>query len=164
MKLLVDVRNTSTGEADEGFALARLFVNRGTLAIHERGTGSRKTIATRAGDGMIRLPVLILLDSGTSGAAELFASAMSSNMRADLIGEHTIGRTAIQSLIKLPDSTGLWISTSRYLTPDGTPLHEKGLEPTVPVEEPDVEFGEAPPPGDPILDKALERLSLKRAA
>ena len=113
---------------------------------------------------MIRLPVLILLDSGTSGAAELFASAMSSNMRADLIGEHTIGRTAIQSLIKLPDSTGLWISTSRYLTPDGTPLHEKGLEPTVPVEEPDVEFGEAPPPGDPILDKALERLSLKRAA
>jgi len=58
----------------------------------------------------------------------------------------------------------MWLSTSRYLTPAGMPLHEKGLEPTVPVEEPDVEFGQTPPPGDPILDKAIERLSEKKAA
>jgi carboxyl-terminal processing protease len=112
----------------------------------------------------VTLPVTLLVDAGTSGAAELFASALSGNKRADLIGEHTIGRAAIQRLIKLPDSSGLWLSTSRYLTPAGTPLHEKGLEPTVVVDEPDVEFGQPPAPGDPILDKALERLSVKQAA
>ena len=74
---------------------------------------------------------------------------MSGNQRAELVGEHTIGRAAIQRLIKLPDSSGLWLSTARYLTPAGTPLHEKGLEPTVAVDEPDVEFGQTPPPGDP---------------
>jgi C-terminal processing protease CtpA/Prc len=51
------------------------------------------------------------------------------------------------------------LSTSRYLTPSGAPLHEKGLEPTVAVDEPDVEFGQTAPPGDPVLEKALERLA-----
>ena len=50
------------------------------------------------------------------------------------------------------------------ITPAGTPLHEKGLEPTVAVDEPDVEFGQTPPPGDPVFDKALERLTDKKAA
>ena len=102
----------------------------------------------------------MLIDTGTSGAAEVFASALAGNHRADLIGEHTIGRAASQKLVRLPDGAGLWLSTTRYLTPAGTPLHEKGLEPTVPVDEPDVvEFGQQPPTADPILDKALERLT-----
>ena len=164
-KLIVDVRRTSTGEAEQGLALARLFVAPGaTLAIREKSGSMRETILSTAGDGAIKMPALVLLDVGTSGAAELFASALSGNMRADLVGEHTIGRAAIQRLIKLPDSSGMWLSTSRYLTPLGTPLHEKGLEPTVAVEEPDVEFGQTPPPGDPVLDKAIERLTLKQAA
>ncbi len=163
-KLIVDVRRTSTGEADQGLALARLFVDQGTLAIRERSASVKEPIAAGTGDGAIKLPVLVLLDAGTSGAAELFASAMSGNQRAELVGEHTIGRAAIQRLIKLPDSSGLWLSTARYLTPAGGPLHEKGLEPTVPVDEPDVEFGQTPPPGDPTLDKAIERLSVKQAA
>ena len=164
-KLIVDVRRTSTGDGEQGLALARLFVAPGaTLAIREKSGSPRETIAAAAGDGAIKLPALVLLDSGTSGAAEIFASALSGNQRAELMGEHTIGRAAIQRLIKLPDSSGMWLSTSRYLTPAGTPLHEKGLEPTVAVEEPDVEFGQAPPPGDPILDKAIERLAEKKAA
>lgn len=164
-KLIVDVRRTSTGEAEQGLALARLFVAPGaTLAIREKSGGARETIVAATGDGAIKLPALVLLDVGTSGAAELFASALSGNLRADLVGEHTIGRAAIQRLIKLPDSSGLWLSISRYLTPLGAPLHEKGLEPTVAIEEPDVEFGQAPPPGDPTLDKAIERLSEKKAA
>jgi carboxyl-terminal processing protease len=165
MKVILDVRRTSTGDAEQGLALARLFVGPGaTLAIRERSGGVRETIAAAAGDGAVKVPALVLLDVGTSGAAELFASALSGNKRADLVGEHTIGRAAIQRLIKLPDSSGMWLSTSRYLTPAGTPLHEKGLEPTVVVDEPDVEFGQTPPPGDPVLDKALERFSEKKAA
>ena len=105
------------------------------------------------------LPIILLVDNGTSGAAELFASALLGNKRADLVGEHTIGRAAMQRLIKLPDSSGLWLSTARYLTPAGMPLHEKGLEPTLPVDEPDVEFGQTPAPGDPILEKAVERFA-----
>jgi carboxyl-terminal processing protease len=164
-KLIVDVRRTSTGTYDQGIALARLFVAKGTLAMRDsKGAPSRDMIVSNTGDGAVTAPVILLVDAGTSGAAELFASALAGNQRADLVGEHTIGRAGVQKLIKLPDGSGLWLTTVRYLTPAGTPLHEKGLAPTVGVEIPDVEFGQPAPAGDPALDKALERFAEKKAA
>jgi carboxyl-terminal processing protease len=163
-KLVVDVRRVSNGSIDEGLALARLFVGKGTLAIRETKGGVREPIDVGTDDGAVTLPTVLLVDTGTSGAAEIFASALVGNQRADLIGEHTIGRAASQKLVRLPDGAGLWLSTTRYLTPSGTPLHEKGLEPTVPVDEPDVEFGQPAPTTDPVLDKALERFTEKKAA
>jgi carboxyl-terminal processing protease len=162
--LIIDVRRTSGGTLDEGLGLARLFVGSGTLAQRETKGAPIETIAARAGDGTISLPTTLLVDTGTSGAAELFASALVGNKRAELVGEHTIGRAATQKLIKLPDGTGLWLTTTRYLTPSGTPLHERGLEPTVAVDEPDVEFGQPAPTTAPALEKALERITQKKAA
>jgi carboxyl-terminal processing protease len=163
-KLVVDVRRASSGTIEQGIALARLFVPEGTLTIREQKGGVREPIAAAAGDGAVTLPMVVLVDTGTSAASEIFAAAVSGNKRGDLIGEHTIGRAASQKLVKLPDGAGLWLSTMRYLAPSGAQLHEKGLEPTVPVDEPDVEFGQPPPTADPILDKAIERLSEKKAA
>ena len=167
-KLIVDVRRTSTGTPDQGLATARVFVAKGTLAVRETKGAPQETVAAATGDGAVTLPAAVLIDTGTTGAAEVFAAALAGNQRADLIGEHTIGRAAVQKLVKLPDGSGLWLSTTRYLTPAGTPLHEKGLEPTVAVDEPEpTEFGAAPSPGsttDPILDKAIEHVSMKQAA
>jgi carboxyl-terminal processing protease len=163
-KLIVDVRRVSNGSPEDGLAVARLFVAKGTLAMRETKNGPRETIATGPGDGSITLPAVVLIDTGTSAAAELFASALAGNKRADLLGEHTIGRAAEQKLIKLPDGAVLWLSTMRYLTPAGTPLHEKGLEPTIAVNDPDVEFGQPAPSTDPILEKAIEHLAGRKAA
>jgi carboxyl-terminal processing protease len=162
--LIVDIRRTSGGSLDGGVALARLFVASGTLAQRESRGGAPQAIDAHEGDGAIKVPVTLLVDNGTSGAAELFASALAGNDRAELVGEHTIGRAAEQQLVKLPDGSGLWLTSTRYLTPKGMPLHQKGLEPTVIVDEPEVDFGQTPPAGDPILDKALERVTHKKAA
>jgi carboxyl-terminal processing protease len=158
-KLVIDIRRTTSGTYDQGLALARLFVAKGTLAVREtKGAATKDTITAASGDGSISLPAVVLLDNGTSGAAELFASALNGNQRADLVGEHTIGRAGVQKLVKLPGGSGLWLTTVRYLTPAGNPLHEKGLEPTVPVEGPEVEFGQPAPTADIMLDKAIERV------
>jgi carboxyl-terminal processing protease len=158
-KLVIDIRRTASGSYDQGIALARLFVAKGTLALREtKGAPTKDTIAANPGDGSVTLPAVLLMDNGTSGAAELFASALNGNQRADLVGEHTIGRTGIQKLVKLPGGSGLWLTTVRYLTPAGTPLHEKGLEPTVAVEGPDVEFGQPAPTTDTALEKAIEHV------
>lgn len=162
--LIVDVRRASGGSPDAGLALARLFVASGTLAMREAKGQERETIASGSGDGSVTLPTTLLIDTGTSGAAEVFAAALSGNKRAELIGEHTIGRAAQQRLVRLPDGTGLWLTTTRYLMPDGKPLHGAGLEPTVQVDQPPVEFGQPAPTEDPILNKALERVAQKRAA
>lgn len=164
-KLIIDVRHTTGTPLDTGVALARLFVGSGTLAMKESRSGARETIAASSGDGSITLPTEVLIDTGTTGAAELFAAAMQGNKRADLVGERTLGRAAVQTLVKLPDGSGLWLSTTRYLTPDGNALHEKGLEPTVAVDEPEaVEFGQPVPTADPILDQAIARIAEKKAA
>jgi carboxyl-terminal processing protease len=101
---------------------------------------------------------VVLVDNGTSGPAELFAAALSGNQRATLVGERTIGRAAMQRLVRLSDGSGMLISNAWYLTPSGTPIHEKGLTPAVAVEVPDVDFGNPPPATDAILEKGLEVL------
>jgi carboxyl-terminal processing protease len=164
-KIVIDIRRTASGSYDQGIALARLFVAKGTLALKEtKGAPAKDTIAANPGDGSITLPAVVLMDNGTSGAAELFASALNGNQRADLVGEHTIGRTGTQKLVKLPGGAGLWLTTVRYLTPAGTPLHEKGLEPTVAVEGPEVEFGQPAPTTDAALEKAIEHVQLAPVA
>jgi len=163
-KLIVDVRRASGAPLDSGLAVARLFVAKGTLAQRETKGTEKESITATAGDGAITAPTALLIDTGTTGAAELFASALAGNNRAQLIGERTIGRAAVQKLVKLPDGSGLWLSTTKYLTPSGAPLHGKGLEPAVAVDEPDVEFGQPAPAADPVLDKALEELTQKKAA
>jgi carboxyl-terminal processing protease len=162
-RLIIDVRNAATGDLSEGIAAARLFVSSGTLAVRESRSAGQAKIAATKGDGAITLPVTVLVDSGTSGAAELFAAALAGNKRAELIGERTVGRTGIQELIKLPDGSALWITSSRYLTPAGAQLQAKGLDPDVAVDQPEGEFG-APPPADAILQRAIERLTAKKAA
>lgn len=66
--------------------------------------------------------------------------------------------------MRLPDGSGLWLTHLRYLSPKGTQIHEKGLEPDVEVDQPEVEFGSEPPTGDATLQKALEHFAQKKAA
>jgi carboxyl-terminal processing protease len=162
-RFVIDVRNSAHGDLDDGIAAARLFVKSGTLAIKQTKTG-KTTIAADAGDGAIAAPVVVLVDSGTAGPAEVFAAALSGNGRAQLVGEHTQGRAAHQRLVTLPDGSGLYLTVERYLTPKSAQLHEKGLEPDVEVDEPDVDFGSPAPTTDPTLDRALQVLTAKQAA
>jgi carboxyl-terminal processing protease len=162
---IIDLRRTAEGPFDNGIAAARLFVKSGTL-VQESGRDVKVAtkIAAKAGDGAIDSPLSLLVTTGTAGAAEVFAAALEGNKRADLIGEHTLGRAGLQKLVKLPESRGLWLTYARYLTPDGKPIHGKGLEPTLQVDEPDVEFGAPAPTTDPVLDSAVQRAKTKRAA
>ncbi len=162
-RLIVDVRNTASGEFTEGIAAARLFVGSGTLSVRESRASGQTKIAAEKGDGAVTIPVTLLVDSGTSGPAEIFAAALAGNKRAELIGERTIGRTGAQELVKLPDGAALWITSTRYLTPAGAQIQAKGIEPDVAVDQPEGEFG-APAPADAILQRAIERLSTKKAA
>lgn len=166
--LVIDLRHAAEGAIEHGIATARLFVKSGNIAIKagrepvgpdkKPVEGPREKIAAQPGDGAITLPVKVLMTAGTSGAAEVFAAALEGNQRAELIGEPTIGRAALQKLVPLPEGRGLWLTYARYIHPSGEPIHGPGLKPVVVVAEPDVEFGEAPPANDPILDAALARL------
>jgi len=177
-RIIVDIRRTAEGPFDSGLETARAFVKSGTLAqIAGRDPQAKatdkpdakvpasavtQTITAKAGDGAIDIPVTLLVTTGTSGAAELFASALTGNKRADMVGERTLGRAGLQKLVKLSDGRGLWLTYARYLTPTGELIQGRGLTPDLAVDEPDVEFGEPRPAKDAILDAAVEKI--KKAA
>ena len=164
-KLVIDIRRTASGTYDQGLALARLFVAKGTLAQREtKGVPTKDTIAANPGDGSISLRAVLLMDNGTSGAAELFASALSGNQRADLVGEHTIGRAGVQKLVKLPGG-------SAPVADDG-PLSDAGRDarstrrawnPPCPSRRRTSSSDSLPRPSDIMLDKAIEQVQLAPA-
>jgi carboxyl-terminal processing protease len=157
-KFVVDLRNTARGDIDDGIAAARLFLPTGTIAVKQT-KDQREVVSAAATDGALREPVALLVSQGTSGAAEVFAAALDGNDRADLVGEHTLGRAARQRLVKLPDGSGLLLSNVRYLTPKNNAIHERGLVPDVEADEPEVDFGAEAPAGDSMLDKAIDVLT-----
>ena len=163
-QLVIDIRNCAAGSFDEGIAAARLFVAEGTLLQREETGGVQIEIEATAGAGAIDTPVLLLTDFGTAAGAELFAASLTGAGRAESVGQRTAGRVSLQKLIPLPDGSGLWLSWARYLHASGDALHRTGVEPDVAVEVPNVELGEPWPPGDPILDRALEHLQTEAPA
>ena len=105
----------------------------------------------------------MLTDFGTAGAAELFVAALTGNKRAETVGERTAGRAALQRLFPLPDGGGMWMSHAWYLTPAGTAIHERGLQPDVAGAPARRRVRRAAPAGDPTLEKAVERLEQPRS-
>ena len=159
--LLVDVRDTATGSYESGIAVAKLFLASGTIAVKEIRGQARQTVAAGTGDGAITMPAVLLVNNGTSGASEIFAAALAAQKRAALVGERTLGRTALQKFVRLPDGAAMIVSNGWYLTPSGEPIHEKGLVPEVLVDVPELDFGAPPPATDVVLRKGLEKLKAK---
>jgi carboxyl-terminal processing protease len=158
---VIDLRGSAFGEVESGLAAARLFVPSGTLVYRQERGKSKDAVAAASGDGSITLPVAVLADNGTSGAAELFAAALAGNKRAALVGERTLGRAARQRLVRLPDGSAMLLTHLLYLTPGEAVINEKGLSPDVAVEQPDIEFGQPAPTPDVTLDRAIEHLKTR---
>jgi carboxyl-terminal processing protease len=164
-RVVIDLRGTATGDLDAGFDVARLFVPTGVLGYRQTRGQERQPVNAASGDGALTVPIAILADNGTSGAAEVFAAALAGNKRATVVGERSQGRAGRQKLVTLPDGTGLVLTNLLYLGPGGAALQERGVTPDVAVDIPSVDFGVEPPAGDAALDKAIESLgAVKKAA
>jgi carboxyl-terminal processing protease len=158
-ELVLDIRNSFGRVAEQGAKVAELFVS-GGLAARLQGRSGEHTDLELATDRVIfRGPMAVLLNHDSSGAAEILASAIGHAERAELVGEKTLGRSAVQKTIPMGDGSALILSVSQYSTPEGDPLLGKGIEPTIEVEEPRLAEDRV---GDPILEKALESLTQAR--
>jgi len=162
--LIIDLRNLADGTAAAGIETARWFVSSGPLATRAARGDTRESIDAKAGDAIITVPVILIVNNGTARAAEVFAAALDGADRAELVGEQTAGSASEQRLVKLPQQRGLWLTWAQYLTRAGEPIHGTGLTPDVVVDEPSVEFDEVPPATDALLDKAIERALAQNAA
>ncbi len=166
-KILLDLRDVSSGEQEQGLRLANLFLKQGTLATLSGQKFPTQTFTADASKFVTDAPLVVLVNRGTAGAAELTAAALADNKRADLVGERTFGEGSVQKTIELPDGAALLLTVATYSSPGGKKILQEAVTPSVlagptPEQEAD-EDDNTPSKADAPLNKALEVLKAKAA-
>jgi carboxyl-terminal processing protease len=169
-KVLLDLRDVTEGDEDQGIRLANMFLKQGTIATLSGQKYPAQTFTADAAKFITDAPVAVIVNRGTAGAAELAAAALADNKRADLVGERTFGEGGVQKTIELPDGAALILTVATYASPGGKKFLEEAVTPTVlvgptPEQEAAQEEENAAPQDktDAPLDKALELLKAKNA-
>jgi carboxyl-terminal processing protease len=130
-KLILDVRNTSDGEESEGVATANLFLNHGTITYLQGQKFPREAFNADPAKAITSLPLAVLVNKGTAGAAEVVAAAILENARGDVVGDKTFGDGSVQKTIDLPDGGALILSVAKYYSPSGKAIQETAVTPNV---------------------------------
>lgn len=159
-KVLLDLRDSSGGDSQQGLRLANFFVKQGTLAALEGQKFPRQTFTADPAIFLTDAPLAVLVNRGTAGPAELMAAAIEDLKRGDVVGERTFGQGSVQKTIELPDGAALLLTVAKYQAPGGKKIPDEAVTPTVVVGQvSEDEYEEAPlAKGDEPLNKALQLL------
>jgi len=162
-KVLLDLRDSAGGDAEQGVRLANFFIKQGTLAVLEGQKFPRQTFTADPTKFLTDAPLAVLVNRGTYGAAELAAAAIEDAKRGDVVGERTFGEGSVQKTIDLPDGAALLLTVAKYQTPGGKKIQDEAVTPTVLVGQTlDDDDEDTPQPkSDEPLNKALELLKVK---
>jgi carboxyl-terminal processing protease len=154
--LLVDLRGVSSGDAETAYATAELFAS-GDLGALKRRQEDLQTFAGKEAP-VWQGRLVLLVDRGTLGASEVFATVLRQKRKAELVGERTFGHAGRQAEAKLSTGGRLLYTEAFYTGPDRQPLRES-LKPDVLVSERVRTFLEKDLPiGELILRRGANRL------
>jgi carboxyl-terminal processing protease len=133
-KVLLDLRDVSTGDMDEATRLANFLLKSGTIGSLQGQKVDKITFTADPAKAIAPVaPAVVLVNHGTAGPAELVAAALLDNKRADLVGEKTFGEGAQQKTFELPDGAALILTVAKYESPSGKKLQDEGVTPGVTV-------------------------------
>jgi carboxyl-terminal processing protease len=135
--VILDLRSSAAGKDTEGFSLANLFVDSGTMGTLEGQKYPKKVFVANPKDAVTKAPLVVLIDAGTGGPAELAAAAITGTKRGKLVGTRTFGTGVFQNLIPLEGGNGLLISVAKYYSPTGKEIFGSGVVPEVRIPDGD---------------------------
>lgn len=142
-KIVIDLRSVAGGEIQEGVTVTNFFIPSGPLG---RTIGrEQKILKAFEADPKVAIfngPAVVLIDTGTAGAAEVVASAFVERKRGDVVGEKSFGAGAEQELFTLRDGDGLLLTTVKWASASGKPFlgedrAHSGVAPSVEVKRPE---------------------------
>lgn len=130
---IIDLRSNPGGLLSNAIYISDMFLNGGAIVSTVDRDGYKET--TKANRGVVTSkPIVILVDKGSASASEIFSGAMKDNKRGVIIGTQSFGKGLVQEINKLPNNAGINITIQKYLTPNGTDIHKKGITPDIVVE------------------------------
>jgi carboxyl-terminal processing protease len=118
--LVLDMRDNPGGILDQAVKVAEKFLAPGQTIVSQRGRFELDNRTFKAGGKKPEtVPLVVLVNGGSASATEIVAGALQDYDRALIVGEQTFGKGLVQSIINLPGSAGLTLTTARYYTPSG---------------------------------------------
>ncbi len=131
--IILDLRNNPGGYLSDAVFIASEFIPSGTVVIQEDGNGKQVNMPVSRKGLLYDTPLVILINKGSASASEIVAGSMRDHKRARLVGETSFGKGTIQQAEDLGGGAGLHVTVAKWLTPNGTWVHQKGLSPDVAV-------------------------------
>jgi carboxyl-terminal processing protease len=179
--LILDLRNNPGGLLDQAVKVSNMFVDKGLIVYTDgRGKDQRMEFRANRGGKHYNFKVAILINEGSASASEIVAGALQDHDRAVILGTKSFGKASVQTIIPLPDGSGLRLTTAYYYTPKGRHIQKTGIAPDVDMKaevqkQQDEELEEESKPdkkkepkgrlrtkvdleNDPVVKKALEWL------
>jgi carboxyl-terminal processing protease len=149
---IIDLRSNPGGLLSNAIYISDMFLDGGSIVSTVDRDGYVET--QKASKGVLTTkPLVVLLNKGSASASEIFSGAIKDNKRGIIVGTQSFGKGLVQEINKLPNNSGINITIQKYLTPNGTDIHKKGITPDVVVELTDEDIKNK---NDVQLKKAIE--------
>jgi carboxyl-terminal processing protease len=129
--VVLDLRHSSTGEQEKGISLANLFLDKGEITYLQGQKTDKKDFEAKPEDEVWTGPLVVITNRSTAGAAEIAASALLDDKRAQVVGERSYGDASLRKTIQMDDGGAVILSVAKYYSPSGKAIQDTGVTPTV---------------------------------
>lgn len=134
--LVLDLRDNPGGLLDQAVRTSDLFIESGVIVstVGRRQEDVEREFAHKRGT-YTGFPIIVLVNGGSASASEIVAGALQDHERALVLGTTTFGKGSVQTLVSLPDHSGLKITVARYYTPKDRSIQARGIRPDITVQQ-----------------------------
>ncbi len=130
-RFVVDVRDCAVGTPEDGVAFANLFLDSGLITYSQGQRVSRQNFEAVPAKQVTKLPIALITNRGTAGAAELAAAAILDSKRGEVVGERTYGDAAVRRAVTLDDGSAIILAVAKYYSPSGKAIQDVAVTPSV---------------------------------
>ena len=133
--IILDLRSNLGGPLASAVDVASFFLEEGEVLLYVvDNEGQHGAYLIEPSAMVTDLPMVVLVDDYSASASEVLAGALQDYGRATIAGSVTFGKGSVNILYQLEDGSGLYITTARWLTPDGHLIEGEGLYPDYELE------------------------------
>lgn len=128
--IVLDLRDNPGGSTRAARAVASMFASLPVVYCEQR-RGAKVLELPREGEVLSRQPLVVLVNERSMSSAEIVAGALQLTGRARVVGTPTWGKGLIQKVypLKAPLGGAVRTTIATFSTPDGVPLHARGIVP-----------------------------------
>lgn len=149
--IVLDLRNNPGGYLQDAVFISSEFLKSGVVVSQVDATQEKLDMPVSRTGLLLDQPVIVLINKGSASASEIVSGALRDHNRAKLLGETSFGKGTIQQAVDVDGGGSVHLSIGKWITPNGTWVHKKGLKPDI-----EVKFDEKKSLTTPGLDNQLQ--------